>query len=371
MAPERKHHSSPTFTIRLGIGSVILAALITFVGLAWIFFLGVMAGRMYYGVDTTAAQNANHNQQMATMPAPPPSAMMPNEQATGKTENPTLHKSNSTYHPVIKEDSMAERVAQGQEPFVGDDFESIQKIDELAPPAELGPKQKTESSTGPSTDFDAENSLTTSKSESRSQAHSHNDKSIPNDATKLGLSQGSDFIEKVITEPSQEITSTPTPLTNAVGVQGTVQNELPSTSTASKQTVDTPHQTPDAIDETSSSVEDQSIHTTQVKNDSTEKTLLPETQDNTNTEETSGNQAIFDYTYQLATFKNPASAHSITDELVADGLNATTLSEEKNGTTFYYILVYHRGPEHSKTALEEILARHHFTDFIVRSKVVQ
>lgn len=325
MAPERKHNSSPTFTIRLGIGSITLVALITFVGLAWIFFLGVMAGRMYYGVDTTVTQNASQGQQEVTTTAPVPSAMMPNEQVSTTTENVNPQKSNFTYHSVIKEDSMAERLAQGQKPFVGNEFESIQKINEPTIPAELGPKEKTEPKTGSSTYLIAKNPLATSETESITVLNSYNGEAITGDTTEPNLHQRADFIEKVRAEPSQE--AAPTPIVAETKAEGTAHDELPSSSTISEQTADTPYQTTVTIDKAASSVEAKSMHTSQVKDDSTKKALLAQTQTNTNTEETAQNQTIFDYTYQLATFKNSESAHSITDKLIADGLNATALSE--------------------------------------------
>lgn len=365
MAPERKHNPSTTFTIRLGIGSVILAALITFVGLSWIFFLGVMAGRMYYGVDQTVTQNANQSQQ-APSNAIPPSVVVSNDQPSGKTESPKPHKSNSTYHPIIKEDSMAERVALGQEPFVSDGFESIQKADQQSIPAELDleivPEQATEAH------------------EISTALDSQSDMAISGDEADTTTSQDIDFIENASPEPTHDLIpetsqvappllTSSTPVADLSENQDTVQSEFPHTS--AEQAVVKSQETPDIMDAPSAPPELSALQTEEITKDSTEKTLLPDTSINTNVEDITENQAIFDYTYQLATFKNPESAQSITNELVEAGLNAVALTEENNGTTFYYILVYHRGTQHSQKALEEILAQHHFTDFIVRSKVVQ
>ncbi len=355
MMPERKSTSTKIFTIRLGLGSVLFAALITFVGLAWIFFLGVMAGRMYYGVDpTTLAQKTSQNQQLAAT-TPPPSPTMPSKPPHATPEKPAQNKSITTYQPVIKDDNIAERVAQGQEPFPRNDFKDMATKDE-------NDVVKVETKDIPSSiivdDTSAEESAI---SPADSVASTMESASSTSDSQDFGVSveaQGADFIERVDTEKESLPTSTePTiPATVTVDEQGPV--------------VETPQDVL-PIEPNTSSVDIDAASSKPVPEIAVEDTTTSHTTKNIDKNLTSINQQIFDYTYQLATFKNPDSAHSITSELVADGLNATVLTEERNGTLFHYILVYHQGSEESKKALEKKLAQHNFSDFIVRSKVAQ
>lgn len=322
MASEEKYANSGIITIRLGLGSIVFAAVITFVGLAWIFFLGVMVGRMYYGVDASQKSQTNiisqHNVEKNVGP-------WDAEQATGKNENPAQGKSRTTYHPVIKEDHIAERVSQSPDAFPHDD--SVDTNIAARPASE---------NTEPVT---IENTATPIPTDTL------NEEITPESTPELSEVQDSDFIEKV-----HDIDANHNSKTNIEIENHHTDIQSPENSTNTED-----------IEDNESIIASQEGADTNVHPESME--ILPVSK--TDTEE------FYDYTYQVATFKNPDNARVLNETLSAEGLKVSSLSEERNGELFHYVLVHHQGTESSKEAVEKILINNNFTTFIMRSKRVQ
>ncbi len=332
MTPEKRYTPSSVFTVRLGFGSVLLAAVITFVGLAWVFFLGVMVGRMYYGVDNT--------KQPQTPPAIEQSTNQKNtlENTIANVANPTAPaqgKSRTTYTPVVKEDTRFEKITQAQNAYSSNDLESTQ--DNFASlPSDV-------------------------KSADNDENFMQNEKSaVQENSVSEAYEQCADFIEKVEenTSPHDEQVSTTTSSqdTTASDISEQKTAEPIVTESSSAEILSPKQEDSDSLDDTVQVIVADTSTTTET---STTSSLKEE------------NNTVYIYTYQLGTFTVAENATAVVEKLIDDGVNATVLSEEKNGSMLSYVFAYHTGTESSQQLVQEKFVKHGLANFIVRRKTVQ
>lgn len=326
MTPEKKYTPSSVFTVRFGFGSVVLAAVITFIGLAWIFFLGVMVGRMYYGGDNTKkAQMPPAIQQSARQENAAPNI------ATSTA--PVQSKTGTTYSPVVKEDTSLEKIKQAQDTYSTTSVTEQDTFEPLSLPSDVAPADNDE------------NAIQNEKP------------AVQEDSVLATNKQDADFIEKV--------------------EENTISHDKKaSTITPSKDTTanDTSRQdTAEPIVTESSSAE--MLRAKQEDNDTSDATMQVIVADtNTDTSTTpslnEGN-VVYIYTYQLGTFTIADNAAAVVKKLVDDDVDATVLREEKKGSTLSYVFAYHTGTESSQHLVQEKFAKHGLANFIIRRKTVQ
>jgi cell division protein FtsN len=68
-------------------------------------------------------------------------------------------------------------------------------------------------------------------------------------------------------------------------------------------------------------------------------------------------EEVFDYVYQVASFRKADMARSLSDKLSAAGLRATVESGEAKGSTWHRVQVLHHGSPASTADMKAVLAR--------------
>jgi cell division septation protein DedD len=68
-------------------------------------------------------------------------------------------------------------------------------------------------------------------------------------------------------------------------------------------------------------------------------------------------EAVFDYVYQVASFRKADMAGALRDKLAAAGLNAKVQSGEAKGSTWHRVQVLHHGTPASTAEMKAVLAR--------------
>ncbi|NDV20087.1 SPOR domain-containing protein [Pseudodesulfovibrio sp. JC047] len=83
----------------------------------------------------------------------------------------------------------------------------------------------------------------------------------------------------------------------------------------------------------------------------------------------SGEQ-VYDYVYQVASFKKADMAAKLRDALVAAGLRATVAAGEAKGSTWHRVQVLHYGTPSSTDGMKAILAKHGIKKPLLKKKTL-
>ncbi|WP_207260789.1 SPOR domain-containing protein [Desulfovibrio sp. Huiquan2017] len=79
-------------------------------------------------------------------------------------------------------------------------------------------------------------------------------------------------------------------------------------------------------------------------------------------------EAVFDYVYQVASFRKVDMARSLSDKLAAAGLQAKIESGEAKGSTWHRVQVLHHGTPTSTTQMKAVLSRFGISKPLLKKK---
>ncbi|WP_272699101.1 SPOR domain-containing protein [Desulfovibrio sp. Fe33] len=79
-------------------------------------------------------------------------------------------------------------------------------------------------------------------------------------------------------------------------------------------------------------------------------------------------EPVFDYVYQVASFRKMDMARSLSDKLSAAGLNARVESGEAKGATWHRVQVVHRGTPASTSQMKTVLAKYGIDKPLLKKK---
>lgn len=79
-------------------------------------------------------------------------------------------------------------------------------------------------------------------------------------------------------------------------------------------------------------------------------------------------EPVFDYVYQVASFKKVEMAESLSQKLVNSGLRTNIAAGEAKGSTWYRVQVLHHGTPASTGEMKDILARHGIKKPLLKKK---
>jgi len=77
---------------------------------------------------------------------------------------------------------------------------------------------------------------------------------------------------------------------------------------------------------------------------------------------------VFDYIYQVASFKKADMADALRDKLVASGLRAQVASGEAKGSTWHRVQVFYHGTPASTDEMKVVLAKHGIKKPLLKKK---
>ena len=79
-------------------------------------------------------------------------------------------------------------------------------------------------------------------------------------------------------------------------------------------------------------------------------------------------EPVYDYVYQVASFRKPEMAESLVARLQAAGLNAAVAAGDVQGSTWHRVQVRHHGTPASTDAMKSVLARFGINKTMLKSK---
>ena len=79
-------------------------------------------------------------------------------------------------------------------------------------------------------------------------------------------------------------------------------------------------------------------------------------------------EEVFDYVYQVASFRKAEMAEALSDKLVAAGLRTAIASGDVNGSTWHRVQVLHHGRPASTAGMKEVLAQFGIERPLLKSK---
>lgn len=78
---------------------------------------------------------------------------------------------------------------------------------------------------------------------------------------------------------------------------------------------------------------------------------------------------VYDYTYQVASFRDQKAAEGLKDKLAAAGLRMAVQSGDVKGKTWYRVNVLHHGTPASTGAMKAVLAQHGIAKPLLKKKI--
>jgi cell division septation protein DedD len=79
-------------------------------------------------------------------------------------------------------------------------------------------------------------------------------------------------------------------------------------------------------------------------------------------------EQVFDYTYQVASFREAGMARALADKLTAAGLRSGVESGDVNGSTWHRVQVFHQGTPASTDDMRAVLARFNIDKPLLKKK---
>ena len=79
-------------------------------------------------------------------------------------------------------------------------------------------------------------------------------------------------------------------------------------------------------------------------------------------------EPVFDYVYQVASFRKAEMAEALSDKLVAAGLRTAVASGDVNGSTWHRVQVMHHGTPASTAGMKEVLVQFGIERPLLKSK---
>lgn len=94
-----------------------------------------------------------------------------------------------------------------------------------------------------------------------------------------------------------------------------------------------------------------------VKRNEAKQDISPEKPTTSEPAQTKPGEPVYDYIYQVASFRKSEMADALSAKLVASGLKTDVAAGEAKGTTWYRVQVHHHGTPASTTEMKAVLAK--------------